>query len=136
MQQVLTSWEDGRIKLYMTYKALHASSSYRDVFLDRQYIPLQVAGQRQEHIYAFIRCKDGVWALAVIPRLLTKLVQVGTIPMGRGVWGDDLLLLPKGTPEHWLNIFTGENLKVSAPGNRLSLSDILSILPAVLLIGI
>jgi len=133
IQQVLNSWEDGRVKLYSTYKALNARIYYRDAFLDGQYLPLKAAGQRQEHVVAFIRHKGGKWLLVVIPRLLTKLVNVGTIPVGREVWGDDLLVLPEEVPEHWLNIFTGEKLTVSSARNILPLYTILSTFPVALL---
>ncbi len=135
VQKVLTSWVDGRIKLYVTYKALKVRNSYRDVFQDGQYIPLQIMGQREENVLAFGRQKGGVWILVVVPRLLTNLVSVGTIPVGRDIWGDDLLLLPEGAPRHYLNIFTGDKLKVSAIGEPLYLSKILGVFPVAFLIG-
>lgn len=136
IQQVLNSWEDGRVKLYLTYKALNARRSNPDVFLNGQYIPLQVTGQRQEHVCAFGRHKGGAWLLVVVPRLLTKLVPAGTLPLGRRVWGDDLLLLPEGVPEYWLNVFTGEHLRLSLTRKGLPLSDIMGMFPVALLTGI
>jgi maltooligosyltrehalose synthase len=67
---------------------------------------------------------------------LTRLVGVGAIPVGQEVWGEDLLLLPDGVPECWLNVFTGEKLRVSGTERGLKLSDILYRFPVVLLIGI
>jgi len=135
-RQVLSSWEDGRVKLYVTCKALNCRSSYRDVFRDGQYIPLQVVSRRERHVLSFARHKDGVWALVVVPRLLSKLVDPGTLPLGNRAWRDDLLLLPEDTPESWLNVLTAENLKVCVAGRRLPLSDILSIFPVALLVSI
>ena len=136
VQQILSSWEDGRVKLYVTYKALNVRKSYSDLFQDGEYIPLQVVGQRQEHICAFARRRGRRCALVVIPRLLTKLVGVGVIPVGQDVWGEDLLLLPNNASERWLNILTGENLKVSGAEKRLPLFDILGKFPVALLISI
>ena len=73
--------------------------------------------------------------MVVVPRLLTKLVKVGEIPAGRGVWRDDMLLLPDGAPECWCNIFTEERLNASARGRKLLLSDVLSTFPLALLMG-
>jgi len=67
---------------------------------------------------------------------LTKLVRVGAIPAGQEVWGEDLLLLPDGVPEHWLNVFTGERLRVSDTKKGLRLSDILCRFPVALLMGV
>jgi len=133
VQQMLHSWEDSRLKLYATYKALNVRSSYRDVFQDGQYIPLKVEGQRQKHVCAFARCKDETWFIIAIPRLMTKLVRVGAMPMGQRVWGDDLLILPGGVPERWLNIFTGKIFKISDAGAGLPLSSALSTFPVALL---
>jgi len=136
IQGVLDSWEDGRVKLYVTYRALNVRKSYSDLFQDGEYIPLQVVGHRQEHVCASARRRGEEYALVIVPRLLTKLVRVGVIPVGREVWGEDLLLLPEGVPERWLNSFTGEKLKVSGSKNGLKLSDILYSFPVALLIRV
>jgi (1->4)-alpha-D-glucan 1-alpha-D-glucosylmutase len=133
VKRILKSWQDGRIKLYVTYKALNTRIYCRDVFLDGQYLPLKVAGERQEHAIAFIRHQGGKWLLTVVPRLLTKLINVGAMPVGQEVWGDDLLMLPKEGPDYWLNIFTGEKLSVSSIRKGLPLHKILSIFPVALL---
>lgn len=133
--QLLNSWQDGRVKLYLTYKALNTRSACREVFRDGQYIPLQVAGQKREHVVAFSRHKEGTWVLVVIPRLLTRLVDAGTFPLGEKVWGSDQLILPNGMPEKWLSSLTGENLQVSRQERGLLLSDILNTLPVALLVG-
>jgi len=135
-RQVLNSWQDGRVKLYVIYKALNVRKSCSDLFQDGEYIPLQVVGHRQEHVCAFARRKGGSCALVVIPRLLTKVVRVGVIPAGQKIWGEDLLLLPDGVPEYWLNSFTGDKTKASGMANGLKLCDILRIFPVALLEGI
>jgi len=136
VKQMLNSWKDGRVKLYVTYKALSVRKSYKNVFLDGQYIPLQVIGQRQEHVCAFARRRGGTWAVIVIPRLLTKLVRAGTLPLGQRVWRNDFLFLPRGAPERWLNIFTGENLNTPSKEKNLLLSNVLRIFPIAMLISI
>jgi len=136
IQQVLNSLGDGRVKLYATYKGLNVRKSYSDLFQDGGYIPLQVVGHRQEHMCAFARRRGEEYALVIIPRLLTRLVRVGVIPVGREVWGEDLLLLSEGMPEHWLNIFTGERVGVSDTKRGLRLSDVLCRFPVALLIGV
>jgi len=136
IQQILSSWEDGLVKLYVTYKALNVREAYTDLFHDGQYVPLQVIGHRQEHVCAFLRQRGKSCALVVIPRLLSKLVRVGFAPVGRDVWGKDLLILPDGVPESWLNSFTGEKIKACGTTGGLKISDILHKFPVALLIGI
>ena len=136
VKQLLNSWKDGRMKLYVTYKALNTRQAYKEVFLDGQYIPLNIKGQRCEYACAFARRKEEAWVLVIIPRLLTKLVRADTLPLGRRVWADDRLLLPEDAPEHWLNIFTGEKLKASDRGKELTLSEILRLFPVALLVSV
>ena len=136
IQQLLSSWEDGRVKLYVTYKTLNVRKSHKHLFIDGQYIPLQVTGQKQEHVCAYARHKGEAWVLVVLPRLMTKLVRAGTPPLGQRVWATDRLLLPENAPERWLNTFTGERLKASGTGRELALSDIFCTFPLALLTGI
>jgi len=135
-QQVLSSWKDGRVKLYVTCKALNARSSHKDVFRDGQYIPLEVASHKENHVVSFTRRKDRTWVLVVVPRLLAKLVDAEKPPVGKLVWDDDLLLLPDEAPKYWHNVFTGENLRASVAKRRLPISDVLSIFPVALLVSI
>ncbi|MFC1939464.1 malto-oligosyltrehalose synthase [Chloroflexota bacterium] len=133
VKRILKSWQDGRVKLYVTYKALDIWRADKDVFQDGSYAPLQVEGQREEHVCAFARNKWDKWALIVVPRLLSKLVDIGTFSVGQQVWGNDILLLPEDAPQDWLNVFTGEKLKVSDRRKGLSLSEIFHIFPVSLL---
>ncbi|HEY32062.1 MAG TPA: malto-oligosyltrehalose synthase [Dehalococcoidia bacterium] len=136
IQQILSSWEDGRVKLYVTYKGLNARKSYSRLFQGGEYVPLHVTGHRQEHVCAFTRCRGGKYALIIIPRLLTKLVRVGAMPVGQDVWEEDLLLLPDNLPEHWFNVFTSEKLKTSGAKRSLRLSDVLAKFAVALLINV
>ena len=134
-RELLSSWQDGRIKLYVTYKALSVRRAYRGVFSEGDYIPLQVRGLRQEHICTFARGWGKTWVVIAVPRLLTKLVRVGMLPLGRRVWGEDVLLLPEGAPQHWLHVFTEETLEVSPTPKGVPLSNVFRRFPVALLVG-
>ncbi len=133
LKQILESWEDGRVKLYLTYKALNLRKSCPDVFEAGRYVPLKVAGQRQEHVCAFARLKGESWVLAAVPRFFTKLCLPGEFPLEQRTWGDDRLLLPEGAPLRWLNAFSGEKLMLPQTGKEIPVSDIFRIFPVALL---
>lgn len=133
VKQILKSWQDGRIKLYVTYKALDIRRANKDVFQEGSYVPLPVEGQRQEHVCAFARNKGNKWVLTVVPRLMTRLVRVNIFPCGQEVWENDILLLPEEAPQDWLNVFTGEKLGVLKRRKGLSLAEIFHIFPVSLL---
>jgi len=104
--------DDGRIKLYVTYRALHCRRDHPGLFAQGEYLPVAPVGSRQDHVFAFLRRLQGRRALVAVPRLLAGLVpQDGLLPLGPDVWQDTGLLLPAATRgERWRNLFTGEVL--------------------------
>jgi len=121
-RELLESWPDGRIKLYTIWRTLNFRGANPVLFLQGEYIPLAVSTGHRENICAFARRLDDAWVLAVVPRLLSRLVDPGQLPVGREVWGKGNLLLPRGAPAHWQNLFTGETLKASSAGRKANLS--------------
>src|SRR5439155_9474398 len=94
-EELMRAKEDGRIKLYVTYRALHCSHEHPGLFTSGEFTPLESGGARQEHVFGFIRRAGNKTALAVVPRLFTKLVpSVNHLPCGRDVWQDTVLRLP------------------------------------------
>jgi (1->4)-alpha-D-glucan 1-alpha-D-glucosylmutase len=108
---LLSTWEDGRVKLFVTYKALSFRRERKDLFLDGAYVPLPVTGGVKEHALAFARRRGDAWAIAAVPRLSTRLAPPGEFPLGLGVWGARTAIrLPPELPGRWRNAFTGEIL--------------------------
>jgi len=135
IKELLSTWEDGRIKLYTIYRALNARRAYRDLFLHGDYIPLQAKGKNELSICAFSRRKDDQWALVVAPRLVTGLVSSYQLPVGEDTWGDDCLILPDDAPRNWSNIFTGEQILLTSKTGRLPIAQALHTFPVALLIS-
>jgi (1->4)-alpha-D-glucan 1-alpha-D-glucosylmutase len=119
--------DDGRIKLYVTYRALHCRRDHPGLFAEGEYLPAQASGARQDYLFAFTRLLRGQRALVVVPRLLAELVHNGSLPLGEEVWQDTRIILPAARPgEHWTNLFTGEVLTTEEDAGR-------PVLPAALL---
>jgi (1->4)-alpha-D-glucan 1-alpha-D-glucosylmutase len=135
--ELLSSWRDGRIKLFLTYKALCFRRSQSDLFLDGDYIPIYASGSKKKHVFAFVRKKDGILVVAAVPRLLTKLVSVSEFPLGRKVWGRSVLHLPAQAPKEWLNVLTGETIKASFRAGKkvLPLEGVFQCFPVAFLAG-
>jgi (1->4)-alpha-D-glucan 1-alpha-D-glucosylmutase len=112
--ELLSSWRDGRLKLYVTYKGLAFRRQRRELFLGGAYVPLPVTGGVKEHALAFARKQGDAWAIAAVPRLVTRLAPRGEFPLGLGVWGARTAIrLPAELPGRWRNVFTGEILHAS-----------------------
>ena len=120
--ELLELWEDGGVKLYITYKALQFRNSHKELFFDGEYIPLKAAGERSHHVCGFARHKGSLWAAVLVPRLTTKLTSPGKPPLGPAVWEGTSLPLPEEAPNHWVNALTGEKIEVSVLGRQKQLA--------------
>jgi (1->4)-alpha-D-glucan 1-alpha-D-glucosylmutase len=133
--ELLIHWEDGRIKLYVSYKALNFRRDHCGLFLEGDYIPLFSSGARKNNVVAFSRSKGDQWVLVAVPRLTARMAAPG--PLGKRAWGESFLDIPQQAPRSWTNIFTGETLEVlcTSEQKRLPLHRIFSRFPVALLSG-
>ena len=135
VQDLLARWVNGKIKLYVSYKGLTFRRSQRSLFEEGSYIPIDASDGTRDRICAFARQKGEAWALVAVPRLITKFVTEERPPLGEEAWGASALVLPEDAPECWVNILTGEELKVilSEQTKLLRLSNVFQSFPLALL---
>jgi (1->4)-alpha-D-glucan 1-alpha-D-glucosylmutase len=131
--------EDGRIKLYLTARALNCRRQHPALFTTGEYLPAEPAGAQQEHLFGFVRRNGRQAAAVAVPRLLTALVPaLDQLPFGRDVWQDTMLHLPEVDPsQRWQNVFTGEVVQscVRSGQTILPLAEILAHFPVALLLS-
>ncbi|MBL0226834.1 MAG: malto-oligosyltrehalose synthase [Geobacteraceae bacterium] len=136
-REVVTTREDGRIKLHLTCKALNFRRENRELFESGRYLPLAVEGACLEHVCAFERSGNGRSFMVVVPRFYSRLIQdCNGLPLGPEVWQDTRIIQSFDfAGSRFRNIFTGQVLTLAQKGEQLSLSlqDILSIYPVALL---
>jgi (1->4)-alpha-D-glucan 1-alpha-D-glucosylmutase len=125
--------EDGRSKLFVTWRALQLRSEEEDLFRDGDYQPLPATGARKENVVAYTRRSESAGAIVVAGRLFAKLVEEpGNVPLGHAVWGDtavENLAVPVGV--RLVCALTGRT--VSGADGRLMLCDLFADFPAALL---
>ena len=133
-RELATQWIDGRVKLFLIWKALEYRRREKDLFADGQYLLLEASGKAKENVCAFVRCRGKQWSVTVAPRLLTRLVDPDQLPVGE-VWGSGSLLLPRNAPQRWQNVLTGETLSTDTAGrmSALRLSNLFANFPVALL---
>jgi (1->4)-alpha-D-glucan 1-alpha-D-glucosylmutase len=131
LTELLEHWKDGRVKLYLTQKAMRFRSENTAIFQNGEYLPVPASQDRREHICAFCRCYKKEWTLTVVPRLTTRLVPVNKFPLGP-VWGESQLLLPQNAPRNWQNVLTGEEIDAQE-GKGLAVSEVLRTCPVALM---
>ena len=136
-REVVANRNDGRIKLYLTCKALGFRRENRVLFETGSYLPLTVEGLCQEHVCAFERSVNDSSVLVIVPRFCSRLIRDSSgLPLGEEVWRDTrIILLFDSAASCYRNVFTGEILRLNQENGRLSLAlqDILSDFPVALL---
>ncbi len=128
-------WRDGRLKLYVIYRALNFRKNHPDIFLTGDYLPLAAAGERRNNVIALARRREKDWLVAAAARFFSHLVKPGQAPLGPEAWGEGALLLPPAAPGRWLELFSGEVLEAvpSSRARSLSLARLFRSLPVALL---
>lgn len=139
-RELLNNREDGKIKLYVTHRALTYRREHPELFLSGDYIPVSAVGPRERHICAFARRYRNNAVLVVAPRLLAQVIpDPATPPIGPEVWCDSWALLPPGWNSRcYQNVFTGETVKAlpTNGGLRLALGEVFANFPVALLTAV
>jgi (1->4)-alpha-D-glucan 1-alpha-D-glucosylmutase len=107
--QVMMRADEGLPKMWTIHKALELRRERPDCFgADAEYTPLEVDGDKHDHVIAYLRGEDVV---TVVPRLTLKL---------GGAWKDTMVVLPKG---RWRNRLTGGSVEGGVITMRLLMKD-------------
>jgi len=134
-RDVLGNLADGRAKLWTTHRALQLRQQEHAIFRRGEYIALEVAGEQQENVIAFLR-RDPVSkrsVLAVLPRFACTLMRgKPDLPL-KETWGKDQLRIPVPPGTRYTNFFSGESVTVTDE-QTLPLSTILNTFPVALLV--
>lgn len=94
--------EDGRVKLFVLWRALRLRQDDPALFLSGDYVPLAAGGPRAGHVVALSRRRGFRQAIAVVPRLVAHLLDLPD------PWAETHLLLPAGSGRTaWRDVFTG-----------------------------
>jgi (1->4)-alpha-D-glucan 1-alpha-D-glucosylmutase len=133
--EVMSNVADGRAKLWTMHRALALRQQEHALFRRGEYLALEVVGDRQEHVIAFLRGNPnaGRAVLAVVPRFACTLMRgKPQLPLG-DAWGKDMLRVPAAVGTRYRNVFTGETVTVTEDG--LPLSTVLAVFPVALLVS-
>ena len=123
-EELLQNWPDGRIKLFLTQRALHFRNEHVDLFQSGKYLPLRATGSFADCCISFARQLDRDWAIVIVPRLSSR---IGFPPIGDR-WKDTAIELPENlSPERAREIFTGRELSIQ--NRQIRIAEAMSILP-------
>ena len=136
-KELLANKNNGKVKLYLVYKALNYRKAHRDLFKTGEYIPLETMGEKANNICVFVRRIGNTTAIAVAPRFFTKLISENDgLPLGKEIWKDTFIVIPfADIGAKYRNVFTGEIATAASykVATALFLSDILMNFPVALM---
>jgi (1->4)-alpha-D-glucan 1-alpha-D-glucosylmutase len=123
-QELLETWPDGRIKMFLTQRVLRFRREHADLFQHGEYLPLRTRGTFAECCLSFVRQLADKWIVVIVPRLSS---WVGFPPIGEP-WKDTAIELPEVVSlENAHDLFTCHPARLQ--DRQVKLADELSILP-------
>ena len=133
-RDLLARMEDGRVKLFVTWKALAARRSHRALFARGTYLPLEAKGTHAQRLCAFARGGGESAAVLVTPRLAAGLADASGRPvLGREPWRDTRVNLPVELAGAYRNVFTSE-IVASDETATLAAGEVFANFPVALLL--
>jgi (1->4)-alpha-D-glucan 1-alpha-D-glucosylmutase len=119
-----SAWQDGREKLFLTWRVLRYRAAQPELFAEGGYVGLATEGAKAEHLLAFARTHGEDCIVVAVPRLAASVYDADGIPD----WGDTALVLPEG--RRWRNIL---GCKRIAGADRIAACDLFRDFPVAVL---
>jgi len=111
-QELLGSWPDGRIKMFVTWSLLQLRKVHAATFLNGAYRPLRAGGRHGNSLLAYAR--DQI--VVVAPRLVYPLLRRTEDGMPHLDFTNEYVALTAKLPRNYRNVFTNEEIR--AEGSR------------------
>ena len=141
LPELVGSWladaESGKPKLYLTWRTLELRNKKASLFKEGVYIPLNVSGEKAQHVIAFAREYEGQTAIVVAPRLCARLLgESGNTVCDETLWGDTNVEISNSHGRCYHNVFTGECIAPRGEERAIiTLAGLFRYFPASILIG-
>ena len=115
--ELLRGWPDGRIKMRVMQRLLYLRRENRELFREGEYEPLNFTGTFAESAIGFVRQRNEMGVLVIVPRLSSR---VGFPPVG-DKWQDTVATLPQSfSGKVFRDVFCTGELRAESAQLRLS----------------
>jgi (1->4)-alpha-D-glucan 1-alpha-D-glucosylmutase len=137
LDDLVRNWRDGRIKLYLIWKALRFRARHTAHFAEGRFLTVESRGKRREHVAAFARRYKKDWVLIVVPRWLARGRYPAEPPETSRFWGNTEVRMQAAAPTSWHSVFTGESIEAGRAGGRriIRVDKLLADFPVAFLSG-
>jgi (1->4)-alpha-D-glucan 1-alpha-D-glucosylmutase len=124
LDELTGSMEDGRCKLFLTWKVLQLRREQPWWFSHGDYRALRAHGSRAHHVCAFARRCARQSLIVIAPRLFRRLLDDPTrLPLGSAVWENTLIELPRDERKRHVlrNVLDGVALQPVRQGDTVGI---------------
>ncbi|NJK38923.1 MAG: malto-oligosyltrehalose synthase [Oscillatoriales cyanobacterium RM1_1_9] len=133
IEELMATWEDGRLKLFLISRVLEIRKKYPDIFQKGHYQPLNLVGKYKNHVLAFARNHGDSIAITIAPRFLTHVTQFNVFPLGEEIWEDTAVEIPSQfVNQSWQDSIVDQAIPGSS---QLLVGQVLQNFPVALLIN-
>jgi (1->4)-alpha-D-glucan 1-alpha-D-glucosylmutase len=129
----MSNTQDGRAKLFVTWRALSVRREHPALFESGDYVPLGVSGERAEHVCAFSRTADGVTLIVAVLRWFAALAGDDGVTPDLPSLAGTTIELPPNRPS-CVDSLTGEPVMQTGQ-DRVPASEVFATLPVAMWIG-
>jgi (1->4)-alpha-D-glucan 1-alpha-D-glucosylmutase len=113
--------QSGVAKLLITWKLLQARLNDPELFEKGGYQPLQVEGDKAEHLFAFARVHEDRCCVVVLPHWCARLMNAErAYPLGEQVWGSTQIGLNGASTRRLRDVFSNRPIDVAGEGESRS----------------
>jgi (1->4)-alpha-D-glucan 1-alpha-D-glucosylmutase len=136
LSRLAAAWPDGRLKLFVTYRALETRRRHRALFERGEYLPVLETGRPARPVLAYARRLGRAWALVAVGRRLAASGASEAAPPVGEFWSDRRLRLPKHAPRDWRSVLSPRTVRAQG-GNapELVLREVFRDLPVAMLVA-
>lgn len=122
---------DGRLKLFLIFRALEARKRHFAVFEQGLYQGLSVSGAERRRVVSFVRTHRGQCVIVAVGRFFMDFVLAQKAPLGSNLWaGTRIHLDERCQPGRYRDIFSGRTLTLR---ETVYAEDLFADMPAALL---
>jgi (1->4)-alpha-D-glucan 1-alpha-D-glucosylmutase len=134
-EKILASWQDGVVKMHVLKRTLNARQANPDLYLEGEYIPIEIQGQHKDRVVAFARKNNNDWAISVSVRCVASVqAPIMGFEERRDFWKQTELILPDGAPKKWANGLAGNAAGIVSATDRVNVGTALEGFPLALLL--
>jgi (1->4)-alpha-D-glucan 1-alpha-D-glucosylmutase len=127
--------DGARAKLYVTSKLLQLRASDAALFALGSYQPLQVEGEKKDHVFAFVRTHEGRSCVVIVPRWSARLMAGEMRPPLGDIWGDTRIMLGSAADGELRDVLTNQAARTSGDDSAVRVAELLSTLPLAVLVS-